>query len=78
MKFDEGQEISLCDMYDAPAFRGVSIMIYLETEEKVKHAFKVLAEGGNITQELGEVFWSKLYGCVTDKFGVEWQPMVME
>ena len=29
--------------------------------------------GGTVVMELQEMFWSKLYGSVTDKFGITWQ-----
>jgi PhnB protein len=32
-----------------------------------------LKEGGTVDMELQETFWAKLYGRVTDKFGVIWQ-----
>lgn len=41
--------------------------------EEVKAAFHKLKEGGNITMELQETFWSKCYGSVVDKFGIAWQ-----
>jgi PhnB protein len=35
--------------------------------------FHALAEGGSIGMPLQETFWTKLYGQVRDKFGIEWQ-----
>jgi PhnB protein len=28
--------------------------------------------GGNITQDLQDMFWGAYYGSCTDKFGVQW------
>ena len=36
-------------------------------------AFDKLKEGGTVVMELQETFWSKSYGGLTDKFGIEWQ-----
>jgi len=41
--------------------------------ESLKAIFHKLKEGGNVIMELQETFWSKLYGSVTDKFGIQWQ-----
>jgi PhnB protein len=40
---------------------------------KMERQFYALAEGGSIGMPLQETFWSKLYGQVRDKFGIEWQ-----
>ncbi|MNP75650.1 hypothetical protein D3C76_1727390 [compost metagenome] len=39
----------------------------------MKSWFNQLKEGGSVTMELQETFWSKLYGSLKDKFGIEWQ-----
>lgn len=41
--------------------------------DQLKTYFSKLQEGGNVDMELQETSWSKLYGQVTDKFGVSWQ-----
>lgn len=49
-------------------------LAYVENEEeKLRTAFNRLSDGGTIVMELQETFWSKLYGQVTDKFGIQWQ-----
>jgi uncharacterized glyoxalase superfamily protein PhnB len=35
--------------------------------------FNKLKEGGTVNMDLQETFWSKCYGSVTDKFGIQWQ-----
>ena len=40
---------------------------------KIQHAFKTLAENGEIIMELQATPWSKLYGQVVDQYGVLWQ-----
>lgn len=36
------------------------------------NAFNGLKEGGHVLMDLQETFWSKLYGTVTDKYGIPW------
>ncbi|MCU0509531.1 MAG: VOC family protein [Anaerolineae bacterium] len=40
---------------------------------QLERRFHALAEGGAIIMPLQETFWTKLYGQVRDKFGIEWQ-----
>ncbi|MEC2074072.1 VOC family protein [Alkalihalophilus marmarensis] len=51
----------------------VTIAMILNDVEKSKEVFSKLSDGGNVTMELQETFWSPSYGQVTDKFGVSWQ-----
>ncbi|ADC51417.1 hypothetical protein BpOF4_16870 [Alkalihalophilus pseudofirmus OF4] len=51
----------------------VTIAMILTDVEKSKDVFSKLSDGGNVTMELQETFWSPSYGQVTDKFGVSWQ-----
>ncbi len=44
-----------------------------DDEEYLKNSFNALKEGGEVRMELQETFWSKAYGSLKDKFGVEWQ-----
>jgi PhnB protein len=41
--------------------------------DEIKQWFGRLKERGSITMELQETFWSKCYGSLTDKFGINWQ-----
>ncbi len=50
----------------------------LDSMEKVKSAFEILKEGGKVTMELQETFWSKYFGSVEDKFGVNWLLSIVE
>jgi len=34
--------------------------------------FAALAEGGEVTTPLQEMFWGAFFGGLTDKFGVQW------
>lgn len=39
----------------------------------MKAAFERLKVGGKVEMVLQETFWSKCYGVVVDKFGIQWQ-----
>lgn len=52
---------------------NVTLAIVLDDEAKLRAAYEGLKEGGKVVMELQETFWSKCYGAVTDKFGIEWQ-----
>lgn len=41
--------------------------------EKMARRFSALAQGGEVIMPLQETSWSKMYGQVRDKYGVEWQ-----
>jgi len=47
--------------------------IFLDSADKIKNIFTRLSDGGEVLTELGEQFWSPLYGEVRDKFGVCWR-----
>lgn len=51
---------------------NVNLAVVSEDEELIRSAFNALKEGGHISMELQETFWSKCYGSLRDKFGVEW------
>jgi PhnB protein len=40
--------------------------------ELIESLFNKLREGGTVTMELQETFWSKKYGMLVDKFGIPW------
>jgi len=70
-----GDSVFLCDTTpDMPASfgGGVSIHVSMDSEELVRAAFNILKEGGAVGMEPAEVFWSKCFGNLTDKFGVAW------
>lgn len=48
-------------------------------ESQGRNAFAKLAAGGKVTMELSPTFWgAKLFGMLTDKFGVDWMVSVHE
>ncbi|KGR80598.1 VOC family protein [Ureibacillus manganicus] len=52
---------------------NVTVAVLSDDEEYLRNSFDALKEGGTVTMELQETFWSKSYGALKDKFGVEWQ-----
>lgn len=57
---------------------GMSIYIELDSIDSVKLAFNALKESGVVTMELQQTFWSKCFGSLQDKFGVNWMISISE
>lgn len=55
--------------------KGTNIALTLGTPDagEIKRIYAVLRDGGSVNMELGETFFSELYGMVTDRFGITWQ-----
>ena len=71
-----GSRIMCSDTFPGMPFstgNNVTLAVVSDDEEQMRQAFDKLKEGGNVRMELQETFWSKCYGSLTDKFGVEWQ-----
>lgn len=54
--------------------QGNNLYIHLEPDsrEETKRLFNLLSNGGEVEQELQEMFWGAYYGSCTDRFGVRW------
>lgn len=52
--------------------KGVMMALQYDTVEQAEAAFSALANGGTVTMPLAPAFWSKVFGMVTDRFGVSW------
>jgi PhnB protein len=52
---------------------NISLVIVSGNKEELEQSFSELKAGGTVKMELQETFWSKCYGFITDKFGVNWQ-----
>ena len=65
---------------DAPESMGFTVtggnncyvMISPDSREETKRIFDALADGGNIEQDLQDMFWGDYYGSLQDKFGIKW------
>lgn len=52
---------------------NITVMIGSDDIEMLRSLYNQLKEGGSVGMELQETFWSKLYGSLTDKYGIGWQ-----
>ena len=71
-----GSSIMFSDVFPGlPFTHGNNIGLALVTADadEVQRLYDRLKEGGKVTMELQETFWSKRYGMVRDKFGIEWK-----
>ncbi|AIQ53530.1 VOC family protein [Paenibacillus sp. FSL R7-0331] len=72
----DGSNVMFSDVFPGMPFtagNNISLALVTRNEEDVKSWFHQLKEGGSVTMELQETFWSKCYGSLKDKFGIEWQ-----
>ena len=70
-----GEMIMLCDTppgYTNQIGNNIGIMVEFDNSDAAKVVFEVLKEGGQVSMELQETFWSKCFGSLTDKFGIIW------
>lgn len=71
-----GSTVMFSDTFPGNPFtigNNVTLAVVSSDEAQMRKAFESLKDGGKVTMELQETFWSKCYGSLTDKFGVEWQ-----
>ncbi|WP_232939050.1 VOC family protein [Exiguobacterium aurantiacum] len=62
-------------MPDGPVTFGQNITLAVVTDdlEAIRREFEALSDEGRVLMPLQETFWSKAYGMVEDRFGVQWQ-----
>jgi PhnB protein len=51
---------------------GVGLTLNFETVAQATSAFNALAEDGAVSMSLQPMFWAKIWGMLTDKFGTPW------
>ncbi|QDQ00756.1 VOC family protein [Lysinibacillus fusiformis] len=71
-----GSNVMFSDTFPGSPFtvgNNVTLALVTNDEAQLRSAYEGLKEGGKVTMELQETFWSKCYGSLTDKFGIEWQ-----
>lgn len=74
-----GSTVMFSDSLPGESFvtgNNISLIIIMENIDEIKPLFDRLKDGGSVVMDLQETFWSKYYGIVKDKFGVEWQLML--
>jgi PhnB protein len=57
-------------------FEGFALSLAVPSELEADRAFAALSEGGHADMPLGETFFAKKFGMVTDRFGVSWMVIV--
>ncbi|WNS73829.1 VOC family protein [Bacillus sp. DTU_2020_1000418_1_SI_GHA_SEK_038] len=71
-----GSNVMFSDVFPGMPFiegNNISLAVVSTNLDEMKSQFNKLKEGGQVGVELQETFWTKLYGQVTDKFGIVWQ-----
>ncbi|MBO1911137.1 VOC family protein, partial [Microvirga sp. 3-52] len=71
-----GSNVMFSDVFPGQPFvagNNISLAFVSDDQDEIKSAFSKLSDGGNVRMELQETFWSKSYGSLKDKFGIEWQ-----
>ncbi len=71
-----GSNIMFSDTFPGMPFvegNNISLAYVSNDLDEIKSIFNKLSEGGKVGLELQETFWSKIYGQLTDKFGIQWQ-----
>ncbi|MDY0075266.1 MAG: VOC family protein [Acholeplasmataceae bacterium] len=72
----EGNRVMFSDaMPENPVTVGnnINLTIISKDMEHIKDIFQKLSVGGHVDMELQETFWSKCYGSLTDRYGIQWQ-----
>lgn len=51
---------------------NVHLSLSADTEADARRVFDALSAGGQVTMPLEPTFWSKLFGMVSDRYGISW------
>jgi PhnB protein len=71
-----GSNVMFSDVFPGMPFvqgNNISLAVVSSNLDNIQSYFHSLKEGGTVRMELQETFWSKCYGSLVDKFGIEWQ-----
>lgn len=71
-----GSNVMFSDVFPGMPFlagNNISLALISESLNEIESVFNQLKDGGTVGMDLQETFWSKRYGSLTDKFGIEWQ-----
>ncbi len=72
----EGSTVMFSDVPPGMPFilgNNIGLVIISKDMDRIRSMFNALKAEGTVVMDLQETFWSKLYGMVTDKFGIAWQ-----
>ncbi|MDF2606413.1 MAG: glyoxalase family protein [Bacillales bacterium] len=71
-----GSRVMFSDVFPGMPFvegNNISLTVVSSNIDDVKAQFNKLKVDGKVIMDLQETFWSKCYGNLTDKFGIQWQ-----
>ncbi len=51
---------------------NVHLNLEPDTRDEARRLFDALAEGGNISMPLQDMFWGAYFGSLTDRYGINW------
>ena len=71
-----GSNVMFSDVFPGSPFiagNNITLAVVSKDVDEIKSYFAKLKEGGTVGMELQETFWSKCYGTLKDKFGIDWQ-----
>lgn len=57
---------------DGAGVKGAAMNLTLEDQDEARRIFESLSAGGRIDMPLEATFWSPMFGCCVDRFGVSW------
>jgi len=72
----DGSRVMFSDTFPGSPFiegNNVSLAFVNKDMDLIQSVYDKLKQDGTVVMELQETFWSKSYGSLKDKFGVEWQ-----
>ncbi|MEH6945185.1 VOC family protein [Bacillus sp. JJ722] len=72
----DGSTVMFSDTFPGTPFvegNNITLALVNKNTDQIQSIFNQLKEGGTVSMDLQETFWSKLYGSLTDKFGIHWQ-----
>jgi PhnB protein len=70
-----GSRVMFSDTFPGSDFilgNNISLAFISKDLDEIQSTFNKLKEGGKVSMELEETFWSKCYGQLTDRFGINW------
>lgn len=73
----EGTTVMFSDVPDGIGMNlekgnNFSLVVNTDDETKIDRLFAKLSEDGKVIMPLGATFWSKKYGSLVDKYGINW------
>jgi PhnB protein len=52
--------------------QGFSVTLNIKEPAEADRVFNALADGGTVRMPIGETFWAKKFGMLTDRYGTPW------